>query len=258
MDCDKRSGLSCGRRNYSGGDEKRVAMGSGLVNKGNLERNRYQGGREMRIGDIMTGNPITVDSETSIVEAKRIMKENTIRRLPVVDKGKLVGMVTERMILEASPSPATSLSIHELHYLISKMKVKDIMVRNPVTISPDTTFEEALLLGKEKRIGAFPILEKGKLVGITTESDLVRFIASIWGAKERASTIVIGGLSQRFGLFNEIVSIIDKHEVPILSIMTHITPGRVDCWLIIRVKTKEIDPLVRDLKKANFKVMYGG
>ena len=99
----------------------------------------------MRIRDIMTKNPLTVDSETPIFEAKRIMKENNIRRLPVVDKGKLVGMATERMILEASPSPATSLSIHELHYLISKMKVKDIMAKNPITISPDTTFEDTLL-----------------------------------------------------------------------------------------------------------------
>ncbi len=212
----------------------------------------------MRIRDIMTENPITVDSEATIVDAKRIMKEKNIRRLPVVDKGKLVGMVTERMILEASPSPATSLSIHELHYLIAKMKVKEIMVKNPITLSPDTTFEEALLLGQERRIGAFPVIDKGKLVGITTESDVVRFITSIWGAKERASTIIIGGLSQRFGLFKEVVSIIDKHEIPILSIMTHVVPGRVDCCLIIRVKTKEVDSLVRDLKKAKFKVMYGG
>lgn len=210
----------------------------------------------MRVRDIMTENPLTVDSETSIVDAKKIMKENNIRRLPVVDKGKLVGMVTQRMILEASPSPATSLSIHELHYLISKMKVKEIMVKNPITISPDTTFEEALLLGQEKRIGAFPVVDKEKLVGITTESDLVRFIASIWGAKEKASTIIVEGISQRFGLFKEIVSIVDRHEIPMLSMMTYIAPGRVDCCLIIRVKTKEVDSLVTDLKKAKFKVIY--
>lgn len=212
----------------------------------------------MRIRDIMTPNPITVDGQTPIAEAKRIMKEHDIRRLPVVEKGKLVGMVTERMILEASPSPATSLSIHEVHYLISKMTVTDVMVKNPITLSPDTTFEEALLLGQEKRIGGFPVVEKGKLVGITTESDVVRFLATIWGAREKGSTIIIAGLSQRFGLFKEVVSIIDRHEVPILSIMTHMVPGRVDCCLIIRVKTKEVQPLVADLKKARFKVMYGG
>lgn len=212
----------------------------------------------MRMRDIMTKNPLTVDSDTPIVEAKAIMKENNIRRLTVVDRGKLVGLVTERMILEASPSPATSLSIHELHYLIAKMKVKDIMVRNPITISPDTTFEETLLLGQEKRIGAFPVVDKGKVVGIATESDLVRFITSIWGAKEKASTLIIEGVSQRFGLFRELVDIIDRHEIPILSIMTHIVPGRVDCNLIVRVRTREVDSLMGDLKKAKFKVIHGG
>jgi acetoin utilization protein AcuB len=212
----------------------------------------------MRIRDIMTKNPLTVDSETPIFEAKRIMQENNIRRLPVVDKGKLVGMATERMILEASPSPATSLSIHELHYLIATMKVKDIMVKNPITISPDATFEETLLLGQEKGIGGFPVVDRGRLVGIATESDLVQFIANIWGAKEKASTIIIEGVSQRFGLFKEIISIIDRYEVPILSIMTYIAPERVDCDLIIRLRTKEVDSLIRDLKKAKFKVIYGG
>jgi acetoin utilization protein AcuB len=210
----------------------------------------------MRIEDIMIRNPITVVSETSILEADRIMKENNIRRLPVVDRGKLVGMVTERMILEASPSPASSLLIHEVHYLIQKIKVKHIMVKNPITITPNTDFKDVLLLGREKRIGAFPIVDKGKLVGIVTESDLVRFITSIWGAKEKASTIIIEGVSQRFGLFKEVVSIIDKHEVPILSIMTYVPPVRVDCNLIIRVKTKEVDSLISDLKKAKFRVIH--
>jgi len=70
------------------------------------------------------------------------------------------------------------------------------MVENSITISPDTTFEETLLLGQEKRIGAFPVVDRGMLLGITTESDLVRFITSIWGAKEKASTIIIEGESR--------------------------------------------------------------
>lgn len=210
----------------------------------------------MRIRDIMTKNPITVTAETSLPEAKRIMEENDIRRLPVVYKGKLVGMVTERMILEACPSSATLLSIHELRYLIDKIKVKDIMVKNPITIPPDANFKDVLLLGQEKGIGAFPVMENERLVGIATESDLVRFITNIWGAKEKASTIIIEGVSQRFGLFKQVVSIIDRREVPILSIMTYIPPGREDCNLIIRVKSETVDSLIRDLKKAKFKVIY--
>ncbi|MGZ3606134.1 MAG: CBS domain-containing protein, partial [Thermodesulfobacteriota bacterium] len=127
----------------------------------------------MRIRDMMTKNPMTVDSETLVIDAQKIMKENNIRRLPVVDKGKLLGIITKHDLLEASPSPATSLSVHELNYLLSKMKVKEIMKKNPVTLAPDTPFEEALKIGQDKRIGSFPVVENGKLVGIATESDIV-------------------------------------------------------------------------------------
>jgi len=126
----------------------------------------------MKIRDIMTENPITVDRETSIFEAMEIMRENIIRRLPVVDEGRLVGIVTARMISEASPSPGMSLSIHQVPYLIETVKVKDIMVKNPITIPPDANFKDVLLLCQEKRIGALPVVDKGKLVGINTESEI--------------------------------------------------------------------------------------
>ena len=116
----------------------------------------------MRIRDVMTKNPITVDSETLVLDAQKIMKENSIRRLPVVDKGNLVGIVTQHDLLQASPSPATSLSIHELNYLLARMKVKEIMKKNPMTLTPDTPFEEALKMGQDKKIGSFPVVENGK------------------------------------------------------------------------------------------------
>lgn len=131
----------------------------------------------MKIKDIMTENPITVDRETSIFEAIGIMKENKIRRLPVMDNGRLVGIVTEMIILEAFPSPVMSLSNHRVRYLVEK--VKDIMAKNPITIPPDANYKDVLVLCQEKRIGAFPVVDKGKLVGIATESDLLRFVRCI-------------------------------------------------------------------------------
>lgn len=129
---------------------------------------------KMRIRDVMTKNPITVESGTLVLDAQKIMRENNIRRLPVVDKGKLVGIVTQHDLLQASPSPATSLSVYELNYLLAKMRVKEVMTKNPVTVSPDTPFEEALRIGQEKKVGSLPVVDKGKLVGITTESDIIR------------------------------------------------------------------------------------
>ena len=123
----------------------------------------------MKAGDVMSTNVVTVTEDTLIDDAKKIMDAHRIRRLPVMKKDKLVGLVTKHMLLEAAPSPATSLNIWELHYLLSKMTVKEIMVKNPFTISPDMPVEEALQLGQEKGYGGFPVVEERSLVGVVTE-----------------------------------------------------------------------------------------
>src|SRR3972149_7847373 len=210
----------------------------------------------MRIRDVMTKNPITVDSETLVMDAQKIMKENNIRRLPVVDKGKLVGIITNHDLLEAAPSPATSLSIHELNYLLSKMKVKEIMKKNPITITPDTPFEEALKIGQENRIGSFPVVENGKLVGIVTESDIIRFVTRILGIKEEGSRITIEGLGGKLGDLEKIVSIANQHHPVILSMMSLPRSGNKDWMIVLRLKTNDPDPVVKDFRKAGFNVTY--
>jgi acetoin utilization protein AcuB len=210
----------------------------------------------MRIRDIMTKNPITVDSETLVLDAQKIMKENNIRRLPIVEKGKLVGIVTQHDLLEAAPSPATSLSIHELNYLLSKMKVKEIMKKNPVTFTPDTPFEEALKLGQEKKIGSFPVMDKGKLVGIATESDIVRFLTRSLGLREEGSRITIEGLGGKLSDLERMISIVNQHGTIILSMISMPRPDKKDWMIVLRLKTNNPDPIVRDFKKAGFNVTY--
>jgi len=210
----------------------------------------------MRIRDVMTRNPVTVDSETLIMDARKIMKERKIRRLPVVDKGKLVGIITQHDLLEAAPSPATSLSVHELNYLLAKMKVKEIMKKNPVTITPDTPFEEALRLGQEKKVGSFPVVENGKLIGITTESDIVRFLSRALGLKEEGSRITIEGLGGKLGDLEQIISIVDRHHTIILSMISLPRPEKRDWMIVLRLKTSDPDPIVKEFKKAGFNVTY--
>lgn len=210
----------------------------------------------MKIKDVMTKNPITADSETLVVDAQRMMKENNIRRLPIVDKGKLVGIVTKHDLLEASPSPATSLSVFELNYLLSKMKVKEIMKKNPITLTPDTPFEEGLRIGQEKKIGSFPVVENGKLVGITTESDIIRFVTRVLGIKEEGSRITIEGLGGKLGDLEKIVSIANQHHTVILSMMSLTKPGNKDWMIVLRLKTNDPDPIAKDFKKAGFNVTY--
>ena len=210
----------------------------------------------MRIKDVMTKNTVTIDSETLVLDAQKIMKENNIRRLPIVDKGKLVGIITQHDLLEASPSPATSLSIHELNYLLAKMKVKEIMKKNPVTITPDTPFEEALRIGQEKKIGSFPVVDNGKLIGIATESDIVRFLIHALGIHEEGSRIEIVGLGERFGELEKIISIINRYKVTILSMIVLPRRKRGDWMVALRLDTKNPKTIIQNLKKEGFNVTW--
>jgi acetoin utilization protein AcuB len=213
---------------------------------------------KMRVRDFMSTNVIVVDENTLIYQAKEIMKAHKIRRLPVMKKDKLVGLVTERMLLEASPSEATSLSIYEVNYILSKMTVKKIMVKNPDTIPPDMPAEMALQLGQEKGYGAFPIVEDGKLVGIATESDIVRFMTKVLGVREKGKRIDIM-VQRKSGNMQNIMKILDKNKTLLLSLLTLPPDEEKDDWLVVlRLEIEDVDPVVKDLKSAGFNVTYAG
>jgi acetoin utilization protein AcuB len=128
------------------------------------------------VRDWMTPSPITIDPQTTLPEAHKLMKECHIRRLPVIDHHKVVGILTLGDIREASPSDATALSIFELNYLLAKLTVEKIMTRDPIVIAPTATMREAAQLMLERKIGGLPVIEDDKLVGIITESDIFRVL----------------------------------------------------------------------------------
>jgi CBS domain-containing protein len=130
------------------------------------------------VKDWMTPDPVTIDPHTTLPEANRLMKECNIRRLPVVEKGTLVGIVTLGDIREASPSNATALSIYELNYLLARLTVGEIMSKEPISIAPDTSIEAAARLMLEHKIGCLPVISDGKLIGIITESDIFRLLVT--------------------------------------------------------------------------------
>jgi acetoin utilization protein AcuB len=212
----------------------------------------------MRVRNIMTKNPITVEPNTPLRDAHRLMVNHKIRKLPVVKRGKLVGILTYDMILEASPSPATSLSIQEVHYLLAEMKVKEIMAKNPVTLRPDTPFEKALVSGQNSRIRGFPVVDKGKLVGITTHGDILRLLTRTLGLHEEGVRITIEGLGGRLGELKEIISIFDRHQAVVMSIMTLPQEESKDWLVVIRLKVKDGTAVVDDLRKAGLQVSYAG
>ena len=210
----------------------------------------------MRIKDIMTKDLITVEPKTSLRDAHRIMRQQKIRKLPVVKGEKLVGIVTYDMVLEASPSPATSLSIQELHYLLAEMKIEEIMDRDPVTLAPDTPFEKALALSQNDRIRGFPVVEKGKLVGIVTHGDIILLLTKTLGLQEEGVRITIEGLGGRLGELKDIISIFDRHQAAVMSIMTLPKKDKKDWLVAIRLNAKDGSAIVDDLRKAGLQVTH--
>jgi acetoin utilization protein AcuB len=209
----------------------------------------------MRVRDFMTQPVVTVDVRTPIMEALEIMKQNNFKRLPVIKKGRLVGLVTRDMIRDASPSEASSLSVHELNYILFKMTVGYLMVKDPITVSPDMPVEEAIWLGMQHGVAAFPVVEKDKLVGIVTESDISGVIIQALGVGEsdsRRITIDAGG--KRYGYIKDLVEVLDAHRVPILSLMGGPKKGRKDWHLILRVKAKDAAAVIEEIKQKGFKV----
>ena len=137
---------------------------------------------------------ITIPPKTPIAEALQLMQREHIRRLPVVENGRLVGIISDKDLLHASPSDATSLSVWEVHYLVSQIRVKDVMTTEVITVKEDTPIEEAAYLMQGNKIGGLPVMNNGNVVGLITETDLFKMLLELMGAREAGVrvTAVIG------------------------------------------------------------------
>ena len=133
------------------------------------------------VKDWMTADVVTVEADTGLMDADHVMRDNGVRRLPVVQNGRLVGIVTYGDIREARPSAATSLSTWEMNYLLTRLNIEEVMTKDPITIKPDAIMGEAASLMLNNRISGLPVVDaQGKIVGILTESDIFRMVAHNW------------------------------------------------------------------------------
>jgi acetoin utilization protein AcuB len=208
----------------------------------------------MYVKDWMTTDPVVVSPETPILEAQRIMRQRKIRRLPVVKGSKLVGIVTYRDIIEASPSSATTLSIHELHYLLSKLTVGEIMAKELVVVSPNDTAEHAVLLGAEKGVGALPVVHKGKLIGIATEADIVRAYLTMLGAKEDLIRITLKDVDVGRGTLREIAQVVEDAGAELVSIFSIPQKASDLRMVVIRARGKDKDKVEKALKSEGYSI----
>jgi acetoin utilization protein AcuB len=210
----------------------------------------------MHVGRIMKTDLVTVPPETTLLEAKGILMEQRIAHLLVVDKNeKLLGVVSDRNLKESWASKATTLSVHELNYILDKLTVGMIMVKTLITASPDTTIERAAHILQTNRISALPILENEKLVGIVTTNDVLGVLLQAIGINEESSRFSVL-VKDQVGVMAEVTKILKDHDVNIRSLFTWPEkeyPGVYQ--LVMRVNAEDGEKAINVLTDCGYKVL---
>lgn len=170
----------------------------------------------MSVKDFMTRKVVYISPETTIAHAADLMREQDLHRLPVIENDKLVGLVTEGTIAEASPSKATSLSIYEMNYLLNKTKVKDVMIKDVITVSAYASLEDATYLMYKNKVGILPVVDNDQLYGVITDRDIFAAFLQVSGYGEegvRARFIV----QNKAGELGKIIRLVSDKEYNIVS-----------------------------------------
>ncbi|MDY0244324.1 MAG: CBS domain-containing protein [Sphaerochaeta sp.] len=196
----------------------------------------------------MTRNPVTATPDMSIAEASTLMKQEKVHRLPVLDKEKrLVGIITEKDILYATPSPATSLSIHEMAYLLSKLTVKKLMSKNVVSITKDTTVEEAARMMVDQDLSSLPVLEGQQLIGIVTKSDMFKILLELFGARHFGVRLTFV-VEDKPGTIAKISQALSEAGIDIITFGTFMGTDPTNAICTIKVQGASISKVVELVK----------
>jgi len=209
----------------------------------------------MLVKERMSHHPITITPETSLHDALRIMREEKIRRLPVLDKkGKLVGIVLEKDLLYASPSPATSLSVYELNYLVSRIKVQDLMSHDVITVCEDCPLEEAARVMADNHISGLPVMRGDTLVGMITESDLFKTFLELLGARIRGLRVAIK-VPEQPGFLARLTQSLAAHGANIISLGTFYGDDPTNREIVFKVQGIEQPVMDEIIKSLNVELM---
>lgn len=207
----------------------------------------------MYVKNRMTKNPITITSKEAITDAEALMREKNLKRVPVVDGEKIVGILTKSDIQKVSPTKGTSLSVFEVNYLLSKTTVGDAMTKNPITIESDSLLEEAAVIMRQNRIGTLPVVEGSKLVGIITESDIFDAFIDLLGFKDVGSRITVEA-NDVPGAMAEIAEIFKFFDANITHIAVYRGEGTSD--VVIRSNAVNTVELENKLEESGYKIKH--
>lgn len=209
----------------------------------------------MLVGERMTKPVISVSPDTPIQEALAVLRENRVSRLPVFDKkGKLIGIVSEDDLLHASPSDATSLSVWEINYLVSKITVERVMSAEVITVTEDTPLEEAARLMADHRVGGLPVMRGKKVVGLITQTDLFRVFLEMLGARE-SGVRVTALVNEEPGMLCRLTKAIDAAGGNIIALSTFAGKSEDDREVTLKVNQLDeaplrnaLEPLVNEIR----------
>jgi acetoin utilization protein AcuB len=203
----------------------------------------------------MTQNPVTVRPDTSLYDALRIMRDNKVRRLPVLDKdGQLAGIVSEKDLLYASPSPATSLSVWEINYLTARITVRDLMTTEVITICEDCPMEEAARVMVDNKIGGLPVMRGDKLVGIITETDLFKIFLELLGAREQGCRFTLL-VPEKRGMLAAITQRIAEMGGNIVALGTFLGEDPSNRLLTLKIQDVDKDELWPKLEELGIELI---
>ena len=206
----------------------------------------------MDVRDIMTHNVVTIPSSTSIADARRIMEAHRCRRLPVVDKGKLVGIITGHRLESGSSSKATSLTVSDSSYLLDKTPVREVMQLNVITVSPGMSAEGTLALAQIHNVGSLVVVEDGRVVGILTLNDFIyRVVNPALGLGQPGSRIEVTGGGEGKAL-EEIISTINRLGLEITTLHIEKLPEMSQKGICVQINGEDVSQLMAELESKGY------
>lgn len=208
----------------------------------------------MFVKDYMSGNPITITPDAGIGDAFKLMKEHSVRRLPVMSGEQIVGIVTKQDLLKSSPSPATSLSEINQLFVFQNIHVKEIMTKNVTVISADTILEEAAVIMQEKKIASLPVMDQDKLVGMITESDIFKAFIDIFGFNYPSIRLTLE-VEDKVGMLSGAAQIIKGMGINITSVIVRKLEGQ-RANIIFRLDTTDAAEVKQALEKEQYKIVH--
>jgi acetoin utilization protein AcuB len=208
----------------------------------------------MLVAERMSTSPVTVTEDTTMNVALRVMRQAHVRRLPVLDEeGNMVGIVSEKDLLYASPSIATSLSIYEMHDVLTRLKVSELMTREVITVTPNTLLEDAARIMVDNVIGGLPVVQGGRLVGIITQTDIFKVFLELLGAREEGLRLTLE-IPERKGEMARITTAIARLGGNILALSTFLGDDPTTAVVTVKVEDAPMDELIAAMTELGFKI----